>query len=209
MRKEEIEFLKESNAIEGEFSKKALEDAMGAWAFAKEMKHALDLRIILKIHRILMRRCNQTIAGKWRVNKSVSVGKDFLSAKSKYLIRKEVQDWLDECKTHTGLGAEEDIKRRHVKFEKIHPFIDGNGRIGRILMNAQRLNVNLPILIIKNSEKQDYYKWFEEKYDVFPCLKCGAPTKSQYCDACFGSRCKACGRNSYGKDFCYYCWRKR
>jgi len=52
------------------------------------------------------------------------------------------------------------IKRDHVRFEKIHPFVDGNGRTGRILLNHQRLINKLSILVIKNSEKQDYYKWF-------------------------------------------------
>jgi Fic family protein len=38
--------------------------------------------------------------------------------------------------------------------------MDGNGRIGRILLNWQRRYWNLPILIIKESEKEEYYKWF-------------------------------------------------
>lgn len=205
----EIEFLKESNAIEGVFSEEALEDAIGAWTYAKEHKHEISLNIILKIHHLLMRRLDSKIAGKWRVNVAVRVGDRYCPAESKYFIRKKVQEWLDNCKTHTGLGAEEDIKRWHVEFEKIHPFVDGNGRTGRILMNLQRLNVNLPILVIKDAEKQDYYAWFREVYDVFPCAKCGAPTKRKFCDGCYGSSCKSCGRNSYGQDFCNYCWRRR
>lgn len=203
----EIEFLKESNYIEGEFSQEALDDAMAAWEYGKENRHKIDLNVILKIHHLLMRRLNSKIAGSWRVNIAVEVGGRYCPAKSKYFIRKEVQEWLDKCKDHTGLGAEEDIKRWHVAFENIHPFIDGNGRTGRILMNLQRLKVNLPILIIKNEEKQAYYDWFKEKYDVFPCIRCGAPTKQKFCEACYGSRCKACGRNSYGQEYCLYCWK--
>lgn len=209
MEKSEIEFLKESNAIEGEYSEEALEDAMGAWEYAKENKHHVDLKVVLKIHHMLMRRLNSKIAGKWRVNVAVRVGDRYCPAKSKYIIRKEVEDWLDNCKNHTGLGAEEDIKRWHVAFENIHPFIDGNGRVGRILMNLQRLRVNLPVLIIKETERHHYYAWFKEKYDVNPCARCGAPTKQKYCDVCYGSSCKACGRNSYGQDFCGYCWGRR
>lgn len=203
----EIDFLKESNAIEGEFSQEAQDDAMGAWEYAKENRHDLDLNKILKIHHILMRRLNSKIAGKWRVNVAVTVGERYCPGKSKYFIRKEVQDWLDNCKVHTGLGAEEDIKRWHVAFEMIHPFIDGNGRTGRILMNLQRLNVNLPILVIKDAEKQNYHVWFKEKNEINPCARCGYPTKQKYCQVCYGSKCKACGRNSYGQDFCMYCWR--
>ena len=54
------------------------------------------------------------------------------------------------------------IKDDHIAFEAIHPFIVGNGRIGRIIMNWQRDKVDkiLPILVIKESEKWDYYSWF-------------------------------------------------
>jgi Fic family protein len=51
--------------------------------------------------------------------------------------------------------------RNHVKFEKIHPFEDGNGRIGRILLNWQRVKAGLPILTIYEKDKHAYYKWFE------------------------------------------------
>ena len=53
------------------------------------------------------------------------------------------------------------ITENHVKFESIHPFVDGNGRTGRLLMNWIRIKIGLPILVIKESEKFEYYKWFE------------------------------------------------
>lgn len=52
-------------------------------------------------------------------------------------------------------------KRHHIRYEQIHPFIDGNGRTGRIFINWQRLKAGLPILVIKESEKAKYYSWFK------------------------------------------------
>jgi len=62
----EIEFLSESNAIEGEYSKRALEDAKEAWEYAKENRAYITGPVILHIHKILMQRIRPDIAGKLR-----------------------------------------------------------------------------------------------------------------------------------------------
>lgn len=45
----------------------------------------------------------------------------------------------------------------HSRFEQVHPFSDGNGRIGRILMSAMLLKANLPPVIVKQEQKRLYY----------------------------------------------------
>lgn len=54
------------------------------------------------------------------------------------------------------------FKQAHVKFEKIHPFVDGNGRTGRMIMNWQRERAGLKPLLIKKSEVWQYYDWFRD-----------------------------------------------
>jgi len=55
--------------------------------------------------------------------------------------------------------AIDEIERIHVEFENIHPFEDGNGRVGRILMNLQRIFSGMSVLIIhEGTEQQEYYK---------------------------------------------------
>ena len=63
--------------------------------------------------------------------------------------------------------AIEDIVEFHVNFENIHPFKDGNGRVGRLIALKECLRFNIIPFIIEDSKKSFYYrglqKWKEEK----------------------------------------------
>jgi len=152
LQKTELEkFLKESNAIESEYTKEAFENAWKAWKFLICFEE-LTLSRILECHRILMTDLNNRIAGKIR-NVNVRVG---FSSKLDFNKIKESINKLLLRDSHT----EEQIKQWHIDFENIHPFEDGNGRIGRILYNFQRIKNGLPIHIIYEKNKYEYYDWF-------------------------------------------------
>ncbi len=154
MKEEEIEFLKESNAIEREYSEEALEDAKHAWNFAKKHRHKFDIEFIKLIHQELMRRLNPRIAGKIR-KCDIWVG-----GRKGYNPEEIIEELQIICDGQPLNG--EAAKYWHIQFEKIHPFEDGNGRVGRILMNIQRLKIDLPLLIIHEGEEQQrYYRWFK------------------------------------------------
>lgn len=51
-------------------------------------------------------------------------------------------------------------KQAHIEFEHIHPFVDGNGRTGRMLMWWHELS-KLPVSLIKYENRKDYYRWFQ------------------------------------------------
>ena len=160
----EIHFLEQSNYIEREYSDEALADAITAWKYAKRIRTRLNLNHIRQIHKRLLINLNPEIAGKFRrVQVGVMTSEGFKEAIHWTEIKEELRLLCNPgiCPTN----SESLIKTWHIEFEHIHPFEDGNGRVGRIIMNIQRLKEGLPILIIHEGKEQfEYYKWFKDSY---------------------------------------------
>lgn len=163
--KNEIHFLEESNLIEGESRPEALEDAIKGWAYAKEMV-VPSIHHVLQIHELLMERIRPDIAGKLR-DVDVMIG-----GVTKRFVNADVLTWqlegalqgIKRSLTEHNTDARALIaKQAHIDFEHVHPFEDGNGRVGRILYNWHRVKLSLPIHVIHDAEKWDnYYPWFKE-----------------------------------------------
>ncbi len=120
--------------------------------------------ILLNWHRQIFGETKSDISGKFR---------EYLIRVGSYLAPdwQEVKGLMNELilfiENSKKMNPVELSARAHYKFERIHPFGDGNGRIGRILMNHILWHNNYPMLIIENKKKRQYYKAFNKGEDGF------------------------------------------
>ncbi len=79
-----------------------------------------------------------------------------------YLIKPLLQELLEEMSTQNNqLSVPEQVALFHLRFESIHPFINGNGRTGRLLMNLQLIRAGLPPINVKYTDRRRYYEAFD------------------------------------------------
>lgn len=122
-----------------------------------------SLDFILFLHHMLISGISDEIAGRFRQeNEYVKVGNHIAPAPEHVdsLLEKNIADYQNDL---DGYFLEK-IARFHLQFEHIHPFNDGNGRIGRILTNIQLIELGLPPIIFRDKEKKEYYQALKE-YD--------------------------------------------
>jgi len=125
-------------------------------------KSKLSIKLILSWHKTLLSQINDNIAGRFRSGKEwVRVG-NHLGANPQFVVMlmQELVDNFNQNKTNYFLDA---ISHFHAEFETIHPFVDGNGRMGRVLINSQLMQLGLPPIIIQNKSKHtEYYPLFTQ-----------------------------------------------
>ena len=98
--------------------------------------------------------------GKFKTTQNLILGAEFEPIKP-YLVPFEIEDWCDNLSyrldnAKTNKEKVEIIMDQHIKFEKIHPFNDGNGRTGRLLIIHSCLKEDLEPIIIPKEEKGKY-----------------------------------------------------
>ena len=120
---------------------------------------------ILLLHRMLLTTIDDRIAGRFRARgEYVRVGTHVAPAPEQ--VEDMISDILTEYTSDHEIYFADAIAKFHLDFETVHPFCDGNGRIGRVLMNVQLLRFGFPVIIIRDKEKKTYYASFTEYRDT-------------------------------------------
>ena len=131
-----------------------------------ENNESLSLNIVRGIHMQLMDHLNFD-RGMWKTHDNAIVGADFNTA-SAHDVPYLMKQWIDNLnyRLHQSKTDEEKIKHileMHIDFERIHPFSDGNGRTGRLLIIYSLLEHDISPIIIPVDLKPDYIRFLANK----------------------------------------------
>ena len=118
----------------------------------------LSERLVKTLHRAVLQGISPS-AGQYSRHHRAIRGVDLALTHPKD-IPEEIAGLLREWRRHRQVTLRE-ITRFHAAFELIHPFGDGNGRVGRLLMTIQCLQRDLPPIVIENARKAEYYDVLE------------------------------------------------
>lgn len=124
---------------------------------AKEQE--LNLEVILLLHKMLITNIRDDIAGRFREdNEFVRVGKYIAPAPDQVIPL--LTSMLADYNGSVGENIVKRIARLHLTFEHVHPFVDGNGRIGRAINNYLLIREGYVPINIKFTDRLKYYEAF-------------------------------------------------
>lgn len=158
----EMELSREVNLREV-FEAKNLARVM-QYIHGKAYEAELTKDLLLLLHQMLMGNIRDAVAGRFRIQgEYVRVGTHI--AVPPEHIERRIEDMLLSYSSDFDTYAIDKIAAFHLDFETIHPFVDGNGRIGRVVMNYQLYRLGFPSLVVRDKEKKEYYRAFDRYRD--------------------------------------------
>ena len=128
-------------------------------------KEKITNTLLLKWHQDIFGETKPDLSGKYRdylVRVGSYIAPDWQEVQT---LMNQLTDFINE--NVNKINPVEFAGRAHFKFESIHPFGDGNGRIGRLIMNQILWHHGYPMLIIEYKKRSSYYKAFTKGEEGF------------------------------------------
>lgn len=166
-RQETAQVVEKGITVEGKTVREHLEaqNHAKAWdylqAFVSKKRTDINEVFILDLHRYILSKIDEVNAGRYR-NVSVRIAGSTVILPNPMKVpdlMANFVEWLHA--TH----VEHPIKiaaEAHLKFESIHPFVDGNGRVGRLILNLILVQAGYPPALIRPEDRKDYITSLEE-----------------------------------------------
>ncbi len=145
-----------------------------------ELLNELDIK---SIHTLILKNIDNDNAGKYRQHNVIISGAEHRPVPSLEVPAK-MQAFIAWYKTDAmQMHPIERAARVHVDFVGIHPFVDGNGRTSRLLMNLELMKSGFPPAVLKVEDRLAYYKALDlahttGNYDPFIKIICNVVEKS-------------------------------
>lgn len=112
---------------------------------------------IKNIHRLVLKGINDKYAGNYRDQNVMISGAQHIPPEA-FLIKEQMENFIKWYNSHgQKLHPVERAAMVHIIFVGIHPFIDGNGRTSRLLLNLELMKNGYPPIVIKTDNRLNYY----------------------------------------------------
>ena len=113
---------------------------------------------IKQIHSLILKNIDDENKGKYRTTNVIISGAEHKPPQS-FEVQSQMQEFIKKYNENvTQLHPIELASFVHIEFVKIHPFVDGNGRTSRLLMNLELIKAGFPPVVIELEDRLEYYK---------------------------------------------------
>jgi Fic family protein len=116
----------------------------------------LSEQTIKSIHHLVLKGINDAEAGQYRRENVVITGASTVPPHFLHL-QDEMRDLIEWYQNADALHPVVRAAELHTRFVAIHPFVDGNGRTGRLLMNLDLMMAGFPPAVIRKEDREEYY----------------------------------------------------
>lgn len=127
----------------------------------KAKTRELNLEMILSLHKMLLSNIRDDVAGRFRNPDEWVKVANYIAVDPKRIVVK-LEDMFIEYNSTNSKNIIKRIALLHLTFEHIHPFVDGNGRIGRVINNYLLIREGFVPINIKFIDRKLYYEAFKE-----------------------------------------------